>query len=321
MTVDNNNNSIAPQKRTLLGGGLSFATNVAAGLVATGLISLAGVLVIGFSRLNSGSATAFRLLVVASAMSALMATAGFITHLLASSRASAGYRDISDRLALLANHIPAIDWSFDAAEHDRGAYERTRKVIEDPRTLEFRVLTLFRDPKYDEISGIQRGAIRDYCSSLESALETRRGFTYERLIVLRSALTNQRSARELLVSLGSARPDFVEHSRRVMRQTGHAVGTRAEFRFFGDTGRLFDLAFAVALDHQRRPLTLLLEIGVTRPGDGNTSEHPALGLLTLENPSPQLADAFLLAHQALRSGRTSVERIAEETIRDIIGLP
>jgi hypothetical protein len=313
-------NSTFSQKTSFFRGGSGFAANVIASLAATGFISLIGVLVVSFSHVKSTNAIAFRLLIVAAIISAVMASFGFFSQLVSSSRSAGWNRELVEQVALLAKRIPSIDWSYDTAEHARASYVRMREVVEDPRVLEFKVLTVFRDAKFDEISEAQRPVIRDYYHALENALQTRRGFNYERLVGLRSGFRNQPSARQLFVDLIAARPDFIEHFRKVMRQPRQAIGARAEFRFFGDTGRLLDLAFAVALDQHRVPLALLLEFAVSRPGDGNESEHPVLGLLTLENPNQQLADAFLLAHQALRSGSTSVERIGDDTIQDILGI-
>lgn len=98
-------------------------------------------------------------------------------------------------------------------------------------------------------------------------------------------------------------------------------GARSSIRLYGDTGRLVDVAFAIALDRQKVTQTLVLEIGTTRPINGPAeSEHPALGLLAFENPSPQLADAFLLAHQALRTGTTTVENLPDKKIRTVLGI-
>ena len=126
-----------------------------------------------------------------------------------------------------------------------------------------------------------------------------------------------RSVPEEFKRLIAGRPEYVEHYRRVFKPLiPHAEGVRSDIRFYADTGRLFDLAFAVALDRDRKPTTLLLEIGVTRPAEPGKAEHPLLGILALENPNQQLADAFLLAHQALRLGNTSVEYIKDEVVRN-----
>jgi hypothetical protein len=136
---------------------------------------------------------------------------------------------------------------------------------------------------------------------------------------MRGPLGPQVPAKNLFTTLMLARPDFLDHCRNVVKSTNHAVDTRVEIKFFGDTGRLVDVAFAIALDDRKEPLTLVLEIGTTGPGDReHKSPHPALGLLALENPPRQLAEAFLLAHQALRSRDADVKPVPEDTIWEVL---
>jgi hypothetical protein len=307
-----------------LRGGRNVGANVISTLVATGVVSLVAAAIIAFSRTNSANAAAFRILLAAAILGALMATFGALSQAVYAWRAAAGNRAATDlgnmvlgRLESLESRIPSIDWSYDAAEHDRRIYERIRKVVENPSTHEYKVLTIVREAAQGEFSDAQREAIREYHRSIENALQSRSGFVYERLVVLRAALKGRRSARDLLSDLIAGRPEYVEHYRRVFKPLiPHAEGVRSDIRFYADTGRLFDLAFAVALDRDRKPTTLLLEIGVTRPAEPGKAEHPLLGILALENPNQQLADAFLLAHQALRLGNTSVEYIKDEVVRN-----
>ena len=298
---------------------------VASTLIATGLISAVVAATLAFSHAKPTSASAFHLLLAVVIIGALIGVTAVIIQLVYASKFASGNRTLigltrtlSAKLESLESRIPTIDWSYDAAEHDRRVYERIRKVIDNPATHEFKVLAIFRDPTFSEVSELQREGIRDYHKSLELALQRRSGFVYERLVVLRGALKGgQKSGKQLLSDLIVARPDFIEHCRRIFAPHAlRAEGARVDIRFYADTGRLFDLAFAVAVDRDRKPLTLLLEIGVTRPAtDANRSEHPVLGILALDNPNQQLAEAFLLAHQALLSGSTSVEHIRDEIVR------
>lgn len=339
---DRNTTGAGGWKRFWAKGSGNIAVNVSASLIAAGLLSITASLLAVFSRINTANAVAFRIILAAASVAALTATAGLVvqffeiakagearrdlTEQLSSLRAHlpeavTASRDVAARLSLLEAHIPSIDWSYDSAEHDRGVYERMRKIVENPEILEFKIVTIFRDPKFDEISQAQRDAVREYYSSLESALATRPGFDYDRVVVIRGALRHrQPSARDLMVSLKAARPEFMEHCRRLMGARSNALGARGEVRFYGDTGRLVDVAFAIALNKQKVPRTLVLEIGTTRPGDGLTvpEHHPALGLLAFENPSPQLAEAFLLAHQSLRMGGTAVEHVPDEVVKNIL---
>jgi hypothetical protein len=298
---------------------------------------------VSFSQTNSSSAVAFRILLAASIVAAIMAATGVAliarhAHRMKSANramidvvssqnlelaetVAALNQEIHQRMKSLDRHLPNIDWSFDAAEHDRSVYDRMRKAVENDETAEFKVLTIFRDVKSEEVSAAQRQAISGYYKSLEQALLDRRGFVYERLVVLRPAIGRTGTARELLAGLLLARPDFVEHSRWLMRAQNFALGARTDLRFYGDTGRLFDIGFAVALDRQRNPLSLLLEIGTTRPGNGSSrSVHPVLGLIVIEKPSLQLAEAFLFSHQALLTEGMAVDHISEETVRDVLRL-
>ena len=284
------NNSGFTLRKILIKGGGGVAINVASTLAAAGVISIASVLFISLSKLSFSNTTAFRLLAVTAILSALMATLGLVTQVLYHSRHSNSSERIAESLALLVNRIPAIDWSFNAAEHDRVTYQRIRKAIEDPRTMEFKVLTIFRDTKYEDISKAQHAALREYYQTLENVLATRRGFGYDRLIILRSAVKNKRSTRDLLLDLASARPEFIDHFRQAEKVPTHAMGARARFHFIADTGRMSDLAFAIALDQHGKPVTLLLEISIIRPKDGVTPEQSVLGLLALDNPSSQLVD-------------------------------
>jgi hypothetical protein len=119
------------------------------------------------------------------------------------------------KLESLESRLPSIDWSYDTTEHDRRIYQRICKVIENPATQEFKVLTIVRDPALGDISETQRDAIREYHRSLEVALQGRRGFVYERLVVLRTPLRSRRTARDLLADLVAGRPEYVDHYRRV----------------------------------------------------------------------------------------------------------
>jgi len=309
--------------------GRSVGTDIASTLVATGLISLAVAAIIAFSRTSSSNVIAFRILLAAAIIGALMATFSFLSQAVYSRKALAASQAMDglsstllNRFDSLESRITSIDWAYDAAEHNQRIYERIRTVVENSSTHEFKVLTIIRDPAGSDIGDMQREAIREYHRSLEIALQSRRGFVYERLVVLRAPIRGRRSARDLIGGLVATRPEYVDHYRRVLRPLiPHAEGVRADIRFYADTGRLFDLAFAVALNKDRKPITLLLEIGVTRPSvDSGQSQQPLLGILAFENPNQQLADAFLLAHQALRLGNTSVERISEKMVRDTFRL-
>jgi hypothetical protein len=321
----------------------SIAANIVSALLASGIIAVLVAGFVAFSRLTSRNAAAFRLLLAAALLGALMSLVSLLILALygrkavtvggrtarqvaelrqdTASQIAVLSRELAGKIDALDRQFPSIDWSFDAAEHDRSVYERMRKVVENDDTMEFKVLTVFRDARSEEVSRPQRSAIQRYYQSLEQALLTRRGFVYERLVVLRPAIGRKRSAAELMSALLLARPEFVEHSQWLLRPRRLALGARSDLRFYGDTGRLFDIAFAVALDEQRRPISLLLEIGTTRPGSGpDRSEHPLLGLLVVDRPSPQLAEAFLFDHQSLRTESMAVDHIPDETVRDILGL-
>jgi hypothetical protein len=106
--------------------------------------------------------------------------------------------------------------------------------------------------------------------------------------------------------------------RKTGRVAGRTIGSRPEFHFIADTGRMSDIAFAIALDQNQNPITILLEISIILPRDGASPEQSVLGLLALDNPSPQLVDTFLLAHQALGSGSAAVEHLENEAVRNIL---
>lgn len=301
--------------------GSGTAKNIVSTIIASAVIAAVAAVFVDFSHVTSSDSAAFRILLASAVIAALAAALALVFSLLHAHRMADVNRRMADQFAWLANRIPSIDWSFDAAEHDRNVYERIRRVVENPKTMEFKVLTVFRDARPEEMASEQRHAIKEYYKSLEFALQQRRGFSYERLVVLRPGIGHERSVKELMMALLLARPDFVDHSRWLLSTNNLALGARADLRFYGDTGRLYDIAFAVALDDQRRPLTLILEIGTTRRTNGSArSEHPVLGLLALENPSSQLADAFLLDHQSLRSERMVVDHVADEVVREILGL-
>ena len=79
-----------------------------------------------------------------------------------------------------------------------------------------------------------------------------------------------------------------------------------------------DVAFAVALDRSGHPLMLVIEIGMTGPGEGRDAQHRALGLLSLEHPDESLASTFLLAHQALHSPHAvDVHRLPQELVQQM----
>jgi hypothetical protein len=311
-------------------GGRELIVGVAAALIATVALSIFTLTSTAFSKINIGSGTAFRIMLVCAGLGIFIA-ATTLSMVIVRSRnlglisqavldqVHAVESNVLARLNSLESSIPSIDWSYDSAEHDRGVYERMRKVVENPHTQEFKIVTIFRDPRPEEVSESQHESIRRYYQAIENALAQRRGFVYERVVVMRGPLGPQVPAQKLFTTLMLSRPDLMQHCRNVLKLVGHAVNTRVEIKFYGDTGRLVDVAFAIALNDRRKPLTLVLEIGTTGPGDHqNKSPHPALGLLALENPSPPLADAFLLAHQALRSGDTEVEHIPDEAAWEIL---
>jgi hypothetical protein len=330
MSSETSSSPRSDSSRSWKHGGRDLVIGVAAAFIATATLSIVTLTSSAFSKINVNGGTAFKVLVICAGLGIIIGLATLSLLIVRSQNLRLTSQVLLDQLrrtesavlsglSSLESSIPSMDWSYDSAEHDRGVYERMRKMVENPRTQEFKIVTIFRDPRPDEVSGSQHESIRRYYQAIEHALVERRGFVYERVVVMRGPLGPQVPAQNLFTSLMLSRPDLMEHCRNVMKLAGHAVNTRVETKFYGDTGRLVDVAFAIALDDRRQPLTLVLEIGTTGPGDHqNQSLHPALGLLALENPSQPLADAFLLAHQALRSGDTEVEHVPDERVSEIL---
>lgn len=220
----------------------------------------------------------------------------------------------------LRSSIPRIDWSYDAAEFEGHVYERMRRMAEHPEIREFKIVTIFREVIPGDVSDSpQRQALREYYSALEAQLRRPRPrFVYERVVLIRGPVFGPpRGARDLFQGLIPARPDFIEHYRRVNAPGAAALGNRASIKLYGAHGRLVDVAFAVALDSQGQPLTLVLEIGIDVPGK-NQYEKPrrALGLLAFENPDQALADALLQAHQSIYDGvAPDIELVPDEVVK------
>ena len=299
----------------------AIVLGVIAAIIATALVAIFAAASSAFSKLNAGNAGAFRALLAFAFIAAAAALATLMASVLYGRSLMATKTAVLNQITSLESSIARIDWSYDSAEHDRRVYERMRRMVSNPRTQEFKIVSLFRDPKSGEVSDAQREAIREYYTALEENLAQRRNFVYERMVVIRGPLGVKGKAPSLLTDLMLARPEFAEHCRQVRKPGGKAVDAHADLRFYGDTGRLLDVAFAVALDSQKQPITLVLEIGTTAPGARRgESQHPVLGLLAFENPDDDLADAFLLAHQSLRSGGATVdlEQVQPETVSQIL---
>jgi hypothetical protein len=229
---------------------------------------------------------------------------------------------LDSRFSELQASISRIDWSYDAAEFEGHVYERMRRMVEHPRIREFKIVTIFREVTPGDTTDSQRQALRGYYSALESQMRRPgTGFVYERVVLIRGPVFGPpRSATELFHGLIPARPDFIEHYRQVNATGATALGNRAIIKFYGAHGRLVDVAFAVALDHQRQPLTLVLEVGIDVPGK-NAYEKPrrAIGLLAFENPDQALADALLQAHQSIYEGiAPDLELVPDETVKGIL---
>ena len=239
----------------------AIALGVIAALIATVLVAVFAAAFSAFSKLNEGNAGAFRALLAFAFIAAAAALATLVASVLYGRSQITTRTAILDHLISLESSIARIDWSYDSAEHERRVYERMRRMVSDPRTKEFKIVSLFRNPKSDEVSDPQREAIIEYYTALEDNLAKRRGFVYERMVVIRGALGEERTPQDLVTTLMLTRPEFAKHCREVAKPIGHAVDAHADIKFYGDTGRLLDVAFAVALDAQGQPITLVLEIG------------------------------------------------------------
>jgi hypothetical protein len=138
----------------------SIAANIVSALLASGIIAVLVAGFVAFSRLTSKNAAAFRLLLAAAILGALMSlvsvliltrygrkavtvggrTARQVTELRedTASQIAALTRELAEKIDALDHQFPSIDWSFDAAEHDRSVYERMRKVVENDDTMHSR---------------------------------------------------------------------------------------------------------------------------------------------------------------------------------------
>jgi hypothetical protein len=233
--------------------------------------------------------------------------------------------EIGRQLDELQSSIPSVDWSYDAAELNSDVYGRVLKVVEQPGIKTFKIVTIFRDVKYDDYSPDQRRAVQGYYTALENALARERaGFTYERVVLVRGPVRGQmRNASSLFRNLVEARPEFIEHYRNICKPggLGRTLGNHADIKIYGAESRLADVSFGVALDGQERPLTVTLEFGITappvRPGE---VPRRALGLITLDKPDAGLVKALLQAHESIRDNKvTGISPVPERELERVLG--
>jgi hypothetical protein len=213
-----------------------------------------------------------------------------------------------------------IDWTHDTEEHEASVYKKITELVRDPRVQHFHVMTVFKpleDP--NAISKATEAAMTAYYSALLRRLESK-DLEYKRVAILRSRLGEAAEPENLLLELKLERPPFVRHFKELSR-IDREVGP---MRFFMDDGRLLDVAFALAMDADRRPVSLVIELAVTSTGtarldgpDGDGGgDHPrrALALLTINHPTPRLTEVFQNVYDSVWNGKI-LDPISSDTVR------
>jgi hypothetical protein len=232
------------------------------------------------------------------------------------------FKELEGKFIDLQSSIAHVDWSFDAAEHESNVYQRMQRMVQHPRIQTFKILTIFREVKAGDYSDAQRRAVRDYYSALEHQVSrSNAGFVYERVVLMRGPVLGKTpSAQALFKSLIPARPEFIEHYQNITDIGAASKGNRASIKFYGAHGRLVDVAFAISLDNQQKPLTLVMEIGITGPKGQGEATRRVLGLLAVENPHPALVEALQRAYESVYEGTaTDLELVPDEVVKSLLG--
>jgi hypothetical protein len=198
--------------------------------------------------------------------------------------------------------ITSIDWIIDAPEHRGNVYQRMERLVRNERVRTFVIISVYTPFELTErVSGESGAAIEGYYRAIDDALDSGRDFQYRRAVVLRSP-HDKDARREVFTNLRKNRPVVVEHFKRVMdRNDG-----RGEIKFFIDSTRHYDIAFAVALDEFRQAVEIPIELRLVAAADSDARANSTtvLGLLSVK-PTPEqtdLGDALYKVFEQLFDG-------------------
>jgi hypothetical protein len=220
-------------------------------------------------------------------------------------------QNIHDRIDSLGQ----IEWTYENEEHEIAVYRKMTELVREPEVVHFYVLSVFKPlEQRGAIDKATHSALRDYYRALEDRTLAG-GFTYRRAAILRSRLKDAVAQEHLLCDLPGERPSFVEHYKSLARSEDEDAQS---VRFFRDDGRMLDVAFGLALDENGRPISLVIELGVTSAENVRTNSgdpRRALGLLRIPHPSSKLADPFKKVHGDVWAGRI-LRRIPADLVRD-----
>ena len=216
---------------------------------------------------------------------------------------------------LAAGALGRVEWTYDAKEHRKEVYRRIRELVADPAVQTFEILTINRPMTAGEqIPSEITSAIRLYYEAIETALQERDRFSYKRVVILRQTVNaGQEATYDPFADLRQNRPELVQHYLEILTSRNSA----ANIRFFRDTGRYLDVAFALTADAGRRPLAVAIELSILSglpAADASNESQQALGILTLNPPEPPLFDTLSGTFSNIYEGLTDLPQVPEEEV-------